>query len=245
MDLYDVEVSPILISHVTPAVLEEVRAWQSRPLDAVHPIRHPDVIHLKLRTRGAVQNQAVDVALGINLDGQQDLPGLRVGETEGGRFWLDVLTELRNRGVRDVLIACVDGLKGLPGAIENLFPQAQVQLCIVHMVPNSLRDVSWKERNAIALALRTIHAAPTAEAAEQALEAFARRWDRRFPSMSKSWRGNCQRVIPFFAHPPEIRKVIHTTNAIESINASLRKVTPKRGVFPSPDSVRKVLYRPS
>ena len=242
MDLYGVEVSPTLISNVTDAVLEEVRAWQSRPLDAVYPIVYLDAIHLKLRSSGAVQNQAVYVALGINLEGQKDLLGLWVGETEGSKFWLNVLTELKNRGVRDILIACVDGLKGFPDAIENLFPQAPVQLCIVHMVRNSLRYVSWKERKAIAVDLRTIYAAPTAEAAEQALEAFARKWDGRFPSISKSWQANWQRVIPFFGYPPEIRKVIYTTNAIESINASLRKVTRKRGAFPNPDSVRKVLY---
>jgi putative transposase len=242
LDLYGVEVLPTLISNVTDAVLEEVRAWQSRPLDAVYPIVYLDAIHLKLRSSGAVQNQAVYVALGINLEGQKDLLGLWVGETEGSKFWLNVLTELRNRGVRDILIACVDGLKGFPDAIENLFPQAQVQLCIVHMVRNSLRYVSWKERKAIAVDLRTIYAAPTAEAAEQALETFARKWDGRFPSISKSWQANWQRVIPFFGYPPEIRKVIYTTNAIESINASLRKVTRKRGAFPNPDSVRKVLY---
>jgi putative transposase len=242
VDIYGVEVSPTLISNVTDAVLEDVRAWQSRPLDPVYPIVYLDAIHLKLRSSGAVQNQAVYVALGVNLEGQKDLLGLWVGETEGAKFWLNVLTELRNRGVRDILIACVDGLKGFPDAIENLFPQTQVQLCIVHMVRNSLRYVSWKERKIIALDLRKIYAAPTAEAAEQALEAFATRWDKRFPSISKSWRENWQRVIPFFAYPPEIRKVIYTTNAIESINASLRKVTRQRGAFPNPDSVRKVLY---
>jgi putative transposase len=242
LDLYDVEVSPTLISNVTDAVLEDVRAWQSRPLDAVYPILYLDAIHLKLRSSGAVQNQAVYVALGITLEGQKDLLGLWVGETEGAKFWLNVLTELRNRGVRDILIACVDGLKGFPEAIENLYPQTQVQLCIVHMVRNSLRYVSWKERKIIAADLRAIYAAPTAEAAEQALEAFAHKWDGRFPTISKTWRANWQRVIPFFAYPPEIRKVIYTTNAIESINASLRKVTRKRGAFPNPDSVQKVLY---
>jgi putative transposase len=242
LDLYDVEVSPTLISNVTDAVLEDVRSWQSRPLDAVYPIVYLDAIHLKLRSSGAVQNQAVYVALGINLEGQKDLLGLWIGESEGAKFWLNVLTELKNRGVRDILIACVDGLKGFPDAIENLYPQTQVQLGIVHLVRNSLRYVSWKERKTIALALRTIYAAPTAEAAEQALAAFAERWDRRFPSISRSWREHWTRLIPFFAYPPEIRKVIYTTNAIESINASLRKVTRKRGAFPNPDSVRKVLY---
>jgi putative transposase len=185
MDLYDVEVSPTLISNVTDAVLEDVRAWQSRPLDAVYPILYLDAIHLKLRSSGAVQNQAVYVALGINLESQKDLLSLWVGESEGAKFWLNELTEVKNRGVRDILIACVDGLKGFPEAIENLYPQTQVQLCIVHLVRNSLRYVSWKERKAIALALCTIYAAPTAEAAEQALEAFAQRWDRRFPSISR------------------------------------------------------------
>lgn len=242
LDIYDVEVSPTLISNVTDAVLDDVRAWQSRPLDPVYPILYLDAIHLKLRSSGAVQNQAVYVALGINLEGQKDLLGLWVGESEGAKFWLNVLTELKNRGVRDILIACVDGLKGFPDAIENLFPETQVQLCMVHMVRNSLRYVSWKERKAIATDLRAIYGAPTAEAAEQALEAFAAKWDARFPSISKSWQANWSRVIPFFGYPPEIRKVVYTTNAIESINATLRKVTRKRGAFPNPDSVRKVLY---
>lgn len=241
-DLYDVEVSPTLISNVTDAVLDDVRAWQSRPLDAVYPILYLDAIHLKIRSSGSVQNQAVYVALGITLEGTKDLLGLWIGESEGAKFWLNVLTELKNRGVKDVLIACVDGLKGFPDAIENQYPRTQVQLCIVHMVRNSLRYVSWKERKIIAQALRAIYTAPTAEAAEVELEAFAARWDARFPSISRSWRENWQRVIPFFSFPPEIRKVIYTTNAIESINASLRKVTRKRGAFPNPDSVRKVLY---
>lgn len=241
-DLYDVEVSPTLISNVTDAVLDDVRAWQGRPLDAVYPILYLDAIHLKLRSSGSVQNQAVYVALGINLDGQKELLGLWIGEAEGAKFWLNVLAELKNRGVRDILIACVDGLKGFPDAIENQYPRTLVQLCIVHMVRNSLRYVSWKDRKVIAAALRAIYTAPTAEAAEMALEAFAAKWDAKFPTISRSWRENWQRVIPFFSFPPEIRKVIYTTNAIESINATLRKVTRKRGAFPNPDSVKKVLY---
>ena len=242
VDLYDVEVSPTLISNVTDAVLDDVRQWQSRPLDAVYPILYLDAIHLKLRSSGSVQNQAVYVALGVNLEGQKELLGLWVGETEGAKFWLNVLTELKNRGVRDVFVACVDGLKGFPEAIENLYPETQVQLCMVHMVRNSLKFVSWKDRKAIAADLRRIYGAPTLEAAEEALEAFAAKWDARFPSISASWRANWQRVIPFFGYPPAIRKVIYTTNAIESINATLRKVTRKRGAFPNPESVRKVLY---
>jgi putative transposase len=241
-ELYGVEISPSLISAVTDSVLEDVRAWQSRPLDPIWPIVFLDAIHLKLRSSGSVQNQAVYVALGINKDGHKELLGLWVGEAEGAKFWLNVLTEIKNRGVRDILIACMDGLKGFPEAVESVFPQTQIQLCIVHMVRNSLRYVTWKERRAVAADLKAIYAAPTVEAAEDALEAFEGTWDARFPQISKSWRQNWQNVIPFFAYPADIRKVIYTTNAIESINSSLRKVTKKRGAFPSPESVRKVLY---
>lgn len=241
-ELYGVEVSPALISSVTDAVLEEVQAWQSRPLDALYPIVYLDAIHLKLRASGRVQSQAVYLALGIDLEGKKELLGLWIGENEGSKFWLSVLTELQHRGVRDILIACVDGLKGFPEAIENLFPQTEVQLCIVHMVRNSLRYVSWKERKRVAQDLRAIYTAPTEEAALEALNAFAAKWDGRFPSISKSWRERWEHVIPFFAYPAEIRKVIYTTNAIESIQASLRKVTKKRGAFPNPEAVRKVLY---
>ena len=241
-ELYEVEVSPSLISSVTDSVLEDVKAWQSRPLDAVYPIVYLDAIHLKLRTSGLVRNQAVYLALGINLEGQKELLGLWVGESEGAKFWLNVMTELQNRGVKDILIACVDGLKGFPEAIESAFPKTQIQLCIVHMVRNSLRFVSWKERKVVARDLRTIYTAPSADAAEQALEEFSAQWDERFPSISRSWRDRWQNVIPFFGYPPEIRKVIYTTNAIESIQAQLRKVTKNRGSFPNEDSVRKVIF---
>jgi putative transposase len=242
MEIYGVEVSPSLISNVTDSVLEDVKAWQGRPLDSVYPIVYLDAIHLKLRSSGHVQNQAVYLALGINLEGRKELLGLWIGETEGSKFWLNVLTELQNRGVRDILIACVDGLKGFPDAIETIYPKAQIQLCIVHMVRNSLKYVSWKERKVVAQDLRAIYSASSAEAAEQALEAFAENWDERFPSISRSWRDRWQNVIPFFAYPPEIRKVVYTTNAIESIQAQLRKVTAKRGAFPNEDSARKVIY---
>lgn len=241
-ELYGVEVSPALISSVTDAVLEDVQAWQSRPLEAVYPIVYLDAIHLKLRTDGHVKTQAVYLALGVTLEGEKDLLGLWVGEAEGAKFWMAVLTELKNRGVQDILLACVDGLRGFPDAIGALYPRTEVQLCIVHLIRNSLRYVNWKERKAVARDLRAIYAAPTAEAAEAALEAFARKWDGRFPSISQSWRSRWEHVIPFFAYPPEIRKVVYTTNAIESINASIRKVTKKRGAFPTPDSLRKVLY---
>ena len=241
-ELYGVEVSPSLISAVTDSVLDDVKAWQSRPLDAVYPIVYLDAIHLKLRSSGHVQNQAVYLALGINLEGRKELLGLWVGETEGSKFWLSVLTELKNRGVRDILIACVDGLKGFPDAIETLFPKTEVQLCIVHMVRNSLKYVSWKERRVVAVDLKAIYKAASAEEAEQALDTFAEKWDARFPQIGKSWRTRWENVIPFFAYPPEIRKVIYTTNAIESLNAQLRKVTKKRGAFPNEDSVRKVIW---
>ena len=241
-ELYGVEVSPSLISNVTDAVLEDVTAWQNRPLDSVYPIVYLDAIHLKLRSSGHVQSQAVYLALAINLEGHKELLGLWVGENEGSKFWLSVLTELKNRGVQDILIACVDGLKGFPEAIASLYPKTEIQLCIVHMVRNSLRYVSWKERKIVARDLRAIYTAASAEAAEQALTAFSKKWDARFPSISRSWRDRWENVIPFFAYPPEIRKVIYTTNAIESIQAQLRKVTKKRGAFPTPESVRKVLF---
>ncbi len=241
-ELYGVDVSPSLISAVTDTVLEDVKAWQSRPLDAVYPILYLDALHLKMRSEGQVQNQAVYLALGINLDGYKELLGIWIGENEGAKFWLGVLTELKNRGVEDILIACMDGLKGFPDAIETVYPKTQVQLCIVHMVRHSLRYVSWKERKVVAADLRTIYAAATAEAAEQALEAFEKKWQARFPSIARSWRRNWTNIIPFFSYPPAIRKVIYTTNAIESMQAQLRKVTRNRGAFPNPESVRKILY---
>lgn len=241
-ELYGVDVSPSLISAVTDTVLEDVKAWQSRPLDAVYPILYLDALHLKMRSEGQVQNQAVYLALGINLDGYKELLGIWIGENEGAKFWLGVLTELKNRGVEDILIACMDGLKGFPDAIETVYPKTQVQLCIVHMVRHSLRYVSWKERKTVAADLRTIYTAATAEAAEQALEAFEKKWQARFPSIARSWRRNWTNIIPFFSYPPEIRKVIYTTNAIESMQAQLRKVTRNRGAFPNPESVRKILY---
>ena len=218
-EVYGVEGSPSLISAVTDSVLDDVKTWQSRPLDAVYPIVYLDAIRLKLRSSGHVQNQAVYLALGINLEGHKELLGLWIGETEGSKFWLSVLTELKNRGVQDILIACVDGLKGFPDAIETLFPRTEIQLCIVHMVRSSLKYVSWKERKVVARDLKTIYKAASAEEAEHALEAFAETWDARFPQISKSWRTRWQNVTPFFAYPPEIRKVIYTTNAIESLNA--------------------------
>ena len=241
-ELYGTEVSPALISTVTDSVLGDVQTWQDRPLDAVYPIIYLDALHLKMRTDGTVQTRAVYLALGVNLEGHKELLGLWIGEKEGSKFWLSILTELRNRGVQDILIACVDGLTGFPEAIASEFPKTEVQLCIVHMVRNSLRYVSWKERKLVAGDLRAIYTSPTADSAQTALDAFAEKWDDRFPSISRSWQDRWQQVIPFFAYPPEIRKVIYTTNAIESMQSQLRRVTRQRGAFPTPESAKKVLY---
>lgn len=241
-ELYGVEVSPALISAVTDAVLEDVKAWQGRPLEAVYPIVYLDALHVKLRTHGQVQTQAVYLALAITLDGQKELLGLWVGEAEGAKFWLRVLTELQNRGVQDILIACVDGLAGFPEAIESVYPATQIQRCIVHMVRNSLRYVGWKDRKRVARDLRTVYSAATLEGGEQALDAFCQHWDGRFPTIGTLWRQHWTHLSPFFAYPAPIRKVIYTTNAVESLNAQLRKVTKKKGAFPTVDAVRKVLY---
>ena len=241
-EIYEVEVSPGLITRVTDAVLDEVKAWQNRPLDAVYPIVYLDAIHLKIRTDGRVRNRAVYVALGVDLTGNKDLLGLWIGESEGAKFWVNVLTELNGRGVQDILIAAIDGLTGFPDAIASVFPKTEVQLCMVHMVRNSLRYVSWKDRKAVARDLRKIYSAATVEAAEQALDAFEEKWNERYPMAAKSWRERWENVIPLFGYPEPIRKVIYTTNAIESVNSQLRKVTKKRGAFPTDDSVRKILY---
>lgn len=241
-ELYHVEVSPAFISNVTDTVLEDVKAWQNRPLEAVYPIVYLDAIHLKIRNSGTVETRAVYLALGITLEGNKELLGLWVGESEGAKFWLNILTELQSRGVKDILIACIDGLKGFPEAIETVFPKTQIQLCIVHMIRNSLRYVGWKERKAVARDLKTVYTAATVEAAQQALEAFESTWGERFPIIVKIWKSRWENVIPFFGYPEPIRRAIYTTNAIESVNASLRKVTKKRGAFPTPESVRKVLY---
>ncbi len=241
-EIYEVEVSPSLISRVTDAVLSDAKAWQNRPLDAVYPVVYLDAIHLKIRTDGRVQTRAIYVALAIDLTGNKQLLGLWIGEAEGAKFWLNVLTELNNRGVQDILIAAIDGLTGFPEAIAGVFPKTEIQLCIVHMVRNSMRYVPWKNRKTVAKDLRKIYRAPTVEAAAQALDAFEEKWDEQYPMAAKSWRTRWENVIPLFGYPEPIRKVIYTTNAIESLNAQLRKVTKKRGAFPTDDSVRKILY---
>ena len=240
-EMYGAEVSPSLISSVTEAVLEEVKAWQARPLDAVYPIVYLDCIHVKVRD-GAVRIKAVYLAIGITLTGEKEVLGLWLAQTEGEKFWLQVVTELKNRGVQDIFIACVDGLKGFPEAIEAVFPQTTVQLCVVHMVRHSLNYVPWKRRREVAADLRAVYTAATAGEAEQRLTQFEAKWDAEYPPIGQSWRRNWERLIPFFDYPPEIRKVIYTTNAIESVNYSLRKLTKHRGAFPSDEALMKLLY---
>ena len=240
-EMYSTEVSPSLISSVTDAVSEEVKAWQARPLDAIYPIVYMDCIHVKVR-EGAVRVKAVYLAIGITMGGEKEVLGLWLAQTEGAKFWLQVVTELKNRGVQDIFIACVDGLKGFPEAIETVFPHATVQLCIVHMVRHSLNYVSWKRRAEVAADLRRIYTAATADEAEQRLTEFETKWDGEYLPIGQSWRRNWPRLIPFFDYPAEIRKVIYTTNAIESVNMSLRKLTKHRGAFPSDEALIKLLY---
>jgi putative transposase len=241
-EIYGVEVTAGLISSVTDEVLDEVKTWQNRQLDEVYPIMYLDAIQFKVRDNGHVKNKAIYLAIGVTIEGYKEVLGLWIAQTEGAKFWLQVVTELKNRGVTDIFIACVDGLKGFPEAIESVFPQTEVQLCIVHLVRHSLNYVGWKQRKEVARDLKLIYTAATDLEAEQRLAEFSLKWDAKFPMIAKSWRGNWTRVIPFFAHPPEIRKVIYTTNAIESLNMSLRKVTKARGSFPNDEAVSKLLY---
>ena len=240
-EIYGAEVSPSLISSVTDAVAEEVKTWQSRPLDPIYPIVYLDCIHVKIR-EGAVRVKAVYLAIGVTMTGEKEVLGLWLSQTEGAKFWLQVVTELRNRGVQDIFIACVDGLKGFPEAIEAVFPKTTVQLCIVHMVRHSLNYVSWKRRPEVAADLKQIYQSATAEEAELRLGEFEAKWDDEYLPIGQSWRRNWPRLIPFFDYPPEIRKVIYTTNAIESVNMSLRKLTKNRGSFPSDEALLKLFY---
>lgn len=241
-ELYQVEVSEALISSVTDAVLDDVRAWQSRPLDPLYPIVYFDCIVVKSRQDGRVSNKAVYLALGITMDGHKELLGLWISQNEGAKFWLSVMTELKNRGVEDILIAAVDGLVGFPDAIAAVFPNTEVQLCIVHMVRNSTKFVSWKDRKELCGDLKTIYRSATADEAELNLQAFADKWDGKYPSVSKLWQRHWEHIIPFFDYPPDIRKVIYTTNTIESLNRSLRKVLKTKGAFPNDESIIKLIY---
>ena len=241
-EMYDADVSPTLISRVTDAVKEQVMEWQNRPLDTLYPIVYMDCIVVKVRQNGSVINKAVFLALGINTEGQKELLGMWLAENEGAKFWLNVLTELKNRGLQDILIACVDGLKGFPDAINSVYPQTHIQLCIIHMVRNSLKYVSWKDYKAVTSGLKTVYQASTEEAALMALDTFAGVWDDKYPQISKSWRAHWENLNTFFGYPPDIRKAIYTTNAIESLNSVICTAIKKRKVFPTDDSVRKVIY---
>ena len=238
-ELYGIEVSPDLVSAVTDAVLEEVAAWQERPLEPLYPLVFFDALRVKVRDEGTVRNKAVHVALGVRPDGTKEVLGLWIEQTEGAKFWLRVMSELKNRGVEDVLIAIVDGLKGFPEAITAVFPQAQVQTCIVHLIRGSLEFVSWKDRRAVAAALK----ATDADAGERALEAFAAgSWGIKYPAIALAWRRNWAAVIPFFAFPDDVRRIVYTTNAIEALNAKLRRAVRTRGHFPTDDSALKLLF---
>ena len=241
-EMYGADVSAPLISKVTDAVIEEVVDWQSRPLDPVYPIVYLDCIVLKVRQDKQVINKSIFLALGVNLEGEKELLGLWVCENEGAKFWLNVLTELQNRGLKDILIACVDGLKGFPDAIATAYPETQIQLCIVHMVRNSLKFVPWKDYKPVTADLKRIYQSATEEEALQALDQFSEHWDKKYPQISKSWRTSWQHLNTLFAYPSEIRRAIYTTNAIESLNSVIRKATKKRKVFPSDDSAKKVIY---
>lgn len=242
-DLYGVDVSPDLISTVTDAVLEEVAAWQQRPLDAAYPLVFFDAIRVKIRDEGMVRNKAIHIALGVRADGAKEVLGLWVEQNEGAKFWLRVMNELKNRGTDDIMLAVVDGLKGFPDAITAVFPQAVVQTCIVHLLRNSMDFVSWKDRKPLAAALKSIYRAVDAKAAEEALSAFeAGEWGLRYPAIGQSWRRVWTEVIPFFAFPDEVRRIIYTTNAIEALNSKLRRAVRARGHFPSDDAATKLLY---
>lgn len=241
-ELYGVEVSHALISNVTEAVETERKLWQNRTLDAIYPIVYLDALVVKVRHEGRVINKAIHLALGVTLNGQKELLGLWMTQNESSKFWLSVLTELQNRGVKDIFIACVDGLTGFPEAIETVFPRTKVQLCIVHLVRNSLNYVSYKDRKELAADLKKVYGAATETAAEQALVEFGDKWDKQYPTISKSWLNHWQRVIPFFAFPQDIRKAIYTTNIIESMNMTLRKVLRNHRSFPNDESAMKVIY---
>ena len=241
-EIYGVKVGRDLISRVTDAVMDDVRAWQQRPLDDVYPVIFLDALVLKIREGGTVQRRACYLALGVTVDGERDVLGLWFQETEGAKFWMQVLTELRQRGVSDILICCVDGLKGFPEAIEAIFPQTVVQTCIVHLIRHSLRYVPRREREQVARDLKPIYTALDADAAQLELERFDEKWGKRFPVITQAWLNAWEHVTPFLAFPPEVRRVIYTTNAIEALNRQLRKALKTKGHFPNEDAARKLIY---
>ena len=242
MEMYGADVSHSTISNVTDAVIHEVKSWQNRPLERIYPILYMDCIVIKVHHEKRVINKSVYIAMGVNLEGQKEVLGLWMSENEGAKFWLSVLTELKNRGVEDIFITCVDGLKGFPDAILATFPKAKVQLCIVHMVRNSLKYVSYKDRKACAQDLKRIYQSVTAEQALEELEAFSDKWDCKYAAISRMWNQHWDNLIPFFQFPKDIRKVIYTTNAIESLNSVIRKAIKLRKIFPSDQSAYKIIY---
>jgi putative transposase len=241
-DMYNADVSHTVISNVTESIIEEVKVWQNRPLESIYPIVYLDCIVVKVHQDGRVINKAIYLALGVTVEGRKDLLGLWISENEGAKFWLGVLTDLQNRGVNDIFIFCVDGLTGFPDAIASTFPKAKVQLCIVHMVRNALRYVPAKEMKAVAKDLKLIYNASTREMAEQALDDFSEKWSSKYPNIEKSWRNKWPNLITIFDYPDEIRKVIYTTNAIESLNSVIRKAIKNRKIFPNDDSALKLIY---
>ena len=242
-EIYGVQVSPELISKVTDAIVPELRAWQQRPLDAVYPILYLDAVVVKVRSDHVVVNRPVYIAMAINVDGQKHVLGLWLGKgDEGAKFWLGVITELKNRGVTNVLVVCCDGLTGFGDAIEAVWPQATVQTCVVHLIRNSMRYCSWKDRKAVTKALKPVYQAANVDAAADALDHFEAEWGDMYPAIVDLWRRNWERFTPFLAFDAAIRKIIYTTNAIESLNYQLRKVTKTRGHFPTDDAVLKILY---
>lgn len=241
-EMYGADVSASLISKVTNAVIEQVVEWQSRPLDDIYPIVYLDCIVVKIRQDKRVINKSFYLALGVNMEGHKELLGMWLSENEGAKFWLSVLTELQNRGVKDILIACVDGLKGFPDAINNVYPDTQIQLCIVHMVRNSVKYVPWKDYKPVTADLKQIYQAVTEDEALLALDNFSARWDAQYPQISRSWRAHWHNLNTLFNYPEDIRRAIYTTNAIESLNSVIRKVIKKRKLFPTDDSAKKVIY---
>ena len=243
-ELYGAKVSASVISEVTDAVMEEVKAWQARPLEEIYPIVYLDALYVNIKVSGRISKRAVYLALGVDREGEKQLLGLWIGEAEaeGAKFWLRILTELKNRGLKDILIACCDGLTGFPEAIGAVYPQTQVQLCIVHLMRNCLNYVPWKDKKAVAADLKPIYQATTMEEAETALDAFSQKWDKLYPAISQIWLRHWEHIMPIFDYPMEIRRVIYTTNAIESLNRSFRKVIKTKAVFPDEDSVFKLLY---
>lgn len=242
-ELYGTEISPELVSAVTDAVLDEVSQWQNRPLESVYAIVFFDCLRVKIRDEGTVKNKAVYLAIGVRCSGYREVLGIWIEQTEGAKFWLRVMTEIRNRGTHDVLIAVVDGLKGFPEAISAVFPAAQVQTCIVHLIRYSMQFASWKERKLVAAALKPVYRAETAERARERLQEFeAGAWGKKYPAIVQSWRRNWEQVIPFFAYPEEVRRIIYTTNAIESLHSQIRKSVRGRGHFPSDEAAMKLIW---